>query len=131
MRLECYQNASLIEKIVEYETTIGQSFCRYELRYENSTPSEIITEIEQMLHYANVYGKDVCLSSDSDDEIRWRNKVDEYKAHFGDGLGLGYGAPESREECYAIMCDCIERGEPFDPYASAGIDEAERPYVLF
>ena len=57
----------------------------------------------------------------SDDDARYYNKLSEYQAYFGKGIPRGYGAPETRDECYALMCECIERGRAYDPYVDAGI----------
>ena len=115
MRLECYQSEELRAKIAEYEAAIGRPYPTDGLCHKDSTPSEIIKEIETLIAYGIDYSGD-----EPDDEIRWRNKCDEYRAYFGDDLPMKFGGPASQEDHYALMCECIERGEPYDPYE--GID---------
>ncbi|MBR2682608.1 MAG: hypothetical protein IKE22_04990 [Atopobiaceae bacterium] len=124
MRLECYENEELQAKIAEYESVIGHPF-RTD-GFDNEPTENIFRYLDHLISFKIDASRGL-----SDEDIRWLNKVDEYRAHFGVGFSMGFGAPKSMERCYEIMCDCIEHGEPFDAYAFAGIDESRRPYIDF
>ncbi|MDO4807579.1 MAG: hypothetical protein Q4A07_10045 [Coriobacteriales bacterium] len=116
MNRHCYEDSDLAALFDEYEKTFGIPYPKD--FHDGVTPLEAKSIVRRFLEA----GKPVPDSRDANG-IRYWNKQDEYRCHFGEMLGKGFSAPETDEEIYALACKCIARGKAFDPREDAGIPE--------